>query len=249
MPANWNDRFRVQADWTKELRRYIITSYDLPAYARALEIGCGTGAVTADFHDLCNANLFGLDIDFQSTQFAMRNDSETQYLQGDALSSPFATGSFDVVFCHFFLLWIAQKLEVLHEALRILKPGGTFIAFAEPDYSGRVDAPSALAQLGEIQTKGLQARGADISCGRKLPSLLSESGFVQIKFGIIGHETIAGKLPKWWGSEWTAFRTDLKNQLSSQELDQLQEIDKKSWLFGSRVLWVPTFYALGKKPA
>lgn len=249
MVANWHDRYKIQAEWTKDLRSYIFSSLNLSTSSNMLEIGSGTGAITSQLHKMCKSRIFGLDINYPVTIFASRHDPETTFLQADAGFSPFKGESFDVILCHYFILWVVKKQEVLSEAYRLLKPNGFFIALAEPDYSGRIDSPPPLVELGNSQTIALQEQGADISCGQKLPLILSEAGFSNIKYGVLGHESQVGTLPDWRESEWKMIRTDLGKRYTPQELDHFQEVDKNSWLNGSRVLWVPTFYAVGEKPA
>ena len=65
--------------------------------------------------------------------------------------------SFDIVYCHFLLLWVNDPLQVVREMARV---GQSVLALAEPDYSQRVDEPAALKPLGEWQTEALTKAGS-----------------------------------------------------------------------------------------
>ena len=65
--------------------------------------------------------------------------------------------------------------------------------------------------------------------------------------------------PDWpaWESEWQVVRADLAMNpdqangdfaYTSNELDQLQELDRQAWQMNQRVLYIPTFYAIGRVP-
>jgi len=164
----------------------------------------------------------------------------TQLLTPQVLSTLF--------FVTTFSFWLAFPGLAMEEVFRILKPSGGFLIFAEPDYESRIDFPSEFASLGKEQTKSLVKQGVNPRIGRSLPSLASQAGFIECKYGISGYETFAGELPTWWESEWQTIRYDLAETLPSNELDVLMEKDRKSWLKGSRVLWIPTFYLSCRKP-
>jgi hypothetical protein len=46
--------------------------------------------------------------------------------------------------------------------------------------------------------------------------------------------------------EWKVLREDLGSQVSQRELDRYERIDRVAWQAGTRMLFVPTFYAWGK---
>ena len=46
--------------------------------------------------------------------------------------------------------------------------------------------------------------------------------------------------------EWKVLREDLGSQVSQRELDRYERIDREAWQAGTRLLYVPTFYAWGK---
>jgi SAM-dependent methyltransferase len=243
MSVDWDRRYFQQSLWTKPLRDYLVKGLSIPPTSRVLEVGCGTGVICSDFENQNPCIQFGLDINFDCLRIATRNNPKIGYICGDALSLPFQDGTFDLVFCHYFLLWVSNPDLALQEIKRVLHSSGTLLVFAEPDHMSRIDAPVSLEFLGRLQTDSLIRQGADVSIGRKIPSLLSDAGFSNIEYGISGFQIRSKSLPEWWQSEWAVLFDDLHEMIEENELLELQKMDKSSWESGSRVLWVPTFYA------
>lgn len=242
MEINWHARFIEQARWTKSLRDYLLQNSQITPKDVVLEIGSGTGVISAEFLINHTCNLYGLDIDFSRCCMATRYCHDFRNINADAYSTPFSSGTFDLIFCHYFLLWLQTPELVLDEVFRILKPGGKFIAFAEPDYAARIDFPFELRSLGSLQNYSLQDQGVNLQIGRQLPILATAAGFSECRFGSSGNELPIGDLPDWWTSEWEVIQHDLVNRIDNVEMHELQSKDKQAWLSGSRVLWIPTFY-------
>ncbi len=243
MSVDWAQRYHQQSLWTKSLRDYLIASVSIQPTSRILEVGCGTGVVCDDLQRTNPGFHYGLDISFQSLFLATRNYPRIGFSCGDALFLPFLEATFDLIYCHYFLLWVSNPIQSLLEMNRVLKTGGDLLIFAEPDHKSRIDSPSVFESLGKMQTNSLEKQGADVSIGRKLPGLLSASGFSNIEYGVSGFQAMAHTVPEWWESEWEIIFNDLKEMMDKKELHKFQELDQACWESGSRVLWVPTFYA------
>ncbi len=244
--VNWHRRFQQQAQWSQALRAYLFGQFSLSQRDALLEVGCGTGAI---LNTLPESRIFGLDIDPNHLQLARQHAPAAQLTAGDGLMLPFRDRSFRVTLCHFFLLWIAPPLQALLEMKRVTRPGGRVLALAEPDYGGRVDYPEALAPLGTWQTEALRQQGADPSIGRKLSRLFHQTGLTQIETGVLGGQW--GCEPNWdaWDSEWAVMAADLKqNSKFANNFEQFKNADRAAYQNGSRVLYVPTFYASGIVP-
>ena len=191
--------------------------------------------------------MFGLDLNPDFLRLAASH-SQAALIEGDAYQLPFATGTFAMVYCHYFLLWLTGKEFVLKEIFRILQPGGVFLVLAEPDHFGRIDYPKKLAELGRLQTQALTAQGIDPAAGRKVAALLHQAGFDQVMTGVIGSEWRQQPDLKQLASEWRILRYDLRDRLSAEQLAQLQHLDEQAWQAGMRILYVPTFFARANKP-
>jgi ubiquinone/menaquinone biosynthesis C-methylase UbiE len=240
-----HQRFLQQARWTEGNRRSCYTQLNFLRTKRVLEVGCGSGVITSDLHHYTPGNIYGLDIRQDFLGQAQKTDVGTRFIQGDALSLPFKDNTMDSVICHFFLLWMKQPDQALAEMRRVTRRGGCVVALAEPDYGGRIDYPSQLIELGRLQGTALQAQGADINTGRKLAALFHQGGFKNVQAGLLGGLWKEPPSADTWQSEWTMLVTDLKETVSSGELEDLRRLDAVAWQNGERILFVPTFFAWG----
>lgn len=244
-PQERHQRFSQQARWTKSLREYIFPRIGLQAAIRVLDIGCGTGALFDEIHDLIDAQLYGLDIDFRHLVLA-RAKGDIPVSQGDAHRLPFPNGISEITLCHFLLLWVQDPAQVLREMVRVTSPGGVVLALAEPDYGGRIDYPPELEQLGQWQTEALKQQGADPFVGRKLSSLFHQAGLQEVETGVLGGQWLGKPSEKEIDLEWAVLEADLGKGFENHQT--LKEINSKAWSSGERVLFLPTFYALGRVP-
>lgn len=247
--AQWHARFLEQSAWTAPLRAFLFNQAKIQKAHKVLEVGCGTGAITQSLPKTADLKVFGLDILFDRVNYAHQLNAETRYLCTDALALPLPPAVFDITFCHFFFLWMNDQVEIaIDEMIRVTRPGGFILALAEPDYVGRVDFPQELIALGKLQTQSLVDQGAIPNMGRQLPGLFSQAGLRDIQFGQSGFQNTVGKLPTWLDSEWETLYSDLQLKMSEKQFLRLKEIDRQAWINGSRVLYIPTFYALGTVP-
>lgn len=249
---DWHQRFIQQARWTHALRKYIYQHTQLLHSQRILEVGSGTGAllsaVLSELPPDSTNHLFGLDINKSFLQFTRTQLPEVILTQGDGHNLPYKSASFDAVICHFLLLWVKNPNKILKEMIRVIRPRGTVIAFAEPDYGGRIDYPLELSEIGRFQTMSLNQQGADTILGRKLVGLFSTAGLTNIKFGILGGQWYTNVLDDEKISEWIIIQDDLNGLISADRIAQLRQLDFTARSSGERVLYIPTFYAFGQVP-
>ena len=98
----------------------------LPAGARILEIGCGTGAVARTLvTKLAAREVVGIDPGPLFIEQARRRAGgidRLTFVIGDGPDLPFEDDSFDAVVCHTTLCHIPGPERVLDEALRVIAP-------------------------------------------------------------------------------------------------------------------------------
>jgi SAM-dependent methyltransferase len=240
---NWHQRYTQQATWTRDLRAYLFEKAGLANTRRVLEAGCGTGAILRKL--VSPASLYGLDINTVSLEECQIHVPRAQLVQGNAISLPCSNQAFDIVYCHFLLLWVHDPLQALKEMKHVTKPGGHIIAFAEPDYSQRIDKPNELIPLGEWQTESLKRQGADPGFGSRLAESFFEAG---IKINETG--TIQGvdkePSPEEWEMEWAVIESDLAGVVPGADIQKMKTLDRQARAKGERVLHVPTYFAWGQ---
>ena len=244
--SQWHQRYQQQAHWTQNLRKYIFDQIGIQNANKILDIGCGTGVLEDELNHFGSSNIYGLDINFCALRIAKGYAKNAMYTNGDCLQIPYPSGTFDVTLCHFLMLWLKEPLNAIAEMARVTQPHGYVVALAEPDYGGRIDFPPELSQIGIWQTEALKEQGANPFMGRKLRSIFSRAGLINMEVGVLGGQ---------WGEqitnqeielEWEVIQSDLHhvNEFILEE-DKLKAIEFASHRTRQRILFVPTFYAFG----
>lgn len=99
--------------------------------SRVLEIAAGTGVVTRALSAALGERVSIIATDLNQAmldQAAARGTAHpVEWRQADAMSLPFAKGTFDVVVCQFGAMFFPDKPHAFAEARRVLRPGGTFL--------------------------------------------------------------------------------------------------------------------------
>ena len=239
----WHKRFVQQAAWTSQLRSYLFNRTGLAAARRVLEVGCGSGAILAGLET--EAAVHGLDLEPKRLAEARRHAPQARLTCGNALRLPYASGVFDIAFCHFLLLWVEQPLQALLEMKRVTRPGGSILALAEPDYNARVDKPEELVPIGRWQAEALRRQGADPGLGSRLPELFRQAGIRTIETGKLLPDSGHPPAPVEWELEWAVLESDLAGLVPLEQIQRLKRLDEAAWQRGERVLFVPTYWVLG----
>jgi SAM-dependent methyltransferase len=153
-------------DFQRRIHHLLVTRAAADPAGRALDIGCGSGALTiALAKALPTAAVTGLD--FWGANWEYSKDQcdrnariegvarRTTFVQQNAASLRFDDATFDVVVsCLTFheVRAVADKSLVVAEALRVLRPGGRYVfldLFADPAAFGSVErVRTAIARAG-----------------------------------------------------------------------------------------------------
>jgi SAM-dependent methyltransferase len=88
-----------------------------------LEVGCGEGRVARDLAQRRHT-IVALDASPTLVAMAAAADPGGRYVLGDAAALPFADGSFDTVVAYNSLMDVDDMPAAVHEASRVLEPGG-----------------------------------------------------------------------------------------------------------------------------
>ena len=244
MSLDWHKRFTQQAAWPRDLRAYLFAQAGLAAAARVLEAGCGTGAILAGLP--AGPSVHGLDLDPARLSLARAQAPSAALACADARALPYPDACFDIVFCHFLLLWVPGPERALAEMTRVTRPGGHVLALAEPDHNARVDRPEALADLGAWQRQSLRRQGADPGLGARLADLFERAGLRIVETGVLQDAPAAPDAAD-WELEWQVLRADLGEMVPAAELDRLRALDRAARQDGTRRVHVPTHFAWGMR--
>ena len=137
----WDEQFTRQAGWTRGTRAHLYRRANLLRAATVLDVGSGTGVLTEELAERTQGQVVGVDLDPGMVDFARKRHGKALYRSVDAHDLAFRDGWFDLVVCHFLLLWCADAARVAQEMIRVTRPGGAVVVCAEPDYGGRIDYP------------------------------------------------------------------------------------------------------------
>jgi SAM-dependent methyltransferase len=241
----WHVQFTRQARWTRAVRNQLYRRVNLLRAERVLDVGCGTGVITEEMAARCKGQVIGVDVDPAMIAFAQDKDSRAKYRVGDAHQLDFPDHHFDVVACHFLLMWVSNPTLAVREMARLTRPGGAVLACAEPDYGGRIDYPEELP-LARWQAEALRRDGADPFIGRKLPALFTQAG-LSANVGVVPSLWDDEALRVEFGAEWALMERTLVGMVSEDELRHHKQLDWQAIEDGQRLIFVPIFYAVGRK--
>jgi SAM-dependent methyltransferase len=264
---NAHQRYLQQAAWTHLMRSYLLDQTKFASAHRVLEVGCGTGAVLADLpsgaaaplaaHGVRAASpengavhgrpsIYGLDISPTALGDCRKNAPVAILTCADALALPYPDRTFDITFCHFLVMWLKAPLQALKELKRVTRRAGHVLAFAEPDYTTRLDRPPSLVELGLLQNRALEQRGADIAIGSRLADLFKRAGLHLRETGTIETRPQADITPDEQEHEWQALEHDLQGRVAGEDILRFQLLDEEARRNGTRQLHVPTYFAWGQ---
>jgi len=245
--AEWDAQFRRQAAWTRSVRSHLYQRVNLEVAENVLDVGCGTGVITEEIATRAGGLVVGLDIDPAMITWALEHDERSEratYRLGDAHNLPFPAGSFDVVLCHFLLLWVSDPARAVGEMARVTRPGGAVVACAEPDYGGRIDWPDM--PLGRLQAEALRREGADPLAGRQLKAWFAGAG-LNTEVGVYPCLWDDAALRAEFAGEWRLMAQTLAGLASPAEMERLKAADWAAIQAGTRTVFMPMFYAVGRK--
>ena len=125
--------------WSRQVAPRFLAWLDIPAGRRWLDVGCGTGALSAAIVDRClPAAIDGVEPSEGFLGTAKENLGERAELhQGSATAIPLADASVDVVVSGLVLNFVPDQPAALREMARVTRAGGTIAAYVW-DYAGEM---------------------------------------------------------------------------------------------------------------
>lgn len=125
--------------WSREIAPLFLTWLDAPADRCWLDVGCGTGALSAAILNRCTpSSLIGVEPSEGFRQLAAQHlGSQARVLAGSAERIPLDSGTCDIVVSGLVLNFVPDLPTALAEMMRVTVPGGAIAAYVW-DYADRM---------------------------------------------------------------------------------------------------------------
>jgi len=201
--------FQAEAIWPQEVE--IFRRYGLSGPLRVLDVGCGTGEITARLAELYpEASLTGIDLIEPHLETARvrcaRFGGRVSFRAADAFALPYEEGELDLVVCRHMLQAVPRPGDAMAEMVHVLRPGGRLHLLVE-DY-GMIHMHPTRLDVDRFWAEGPSAYGAatgtDLHIGRtavgRLRALLVEDvaqHYVVVDTLRVARETFAGIWEAW----------------------------------------------------
>jgi SAM-dependent methyltransferase len=124
----------------------------LPASARWLDVGCGSGAYLLRLRERFGLETYG--VDFSPAAAATARSAGLKVHQGSIHEAPFPDGSFDAVSAWWFLEHVPDPSPTLERMAALLRPGGTMLL--------------AVPNLASLNARLFRTRWYHLDCPRHL---------------------------------------------------------------------------------
>jgi ubiquinone/menaquinone biosynthesis C-methylase UbiE len=158
----------------------------LPPRAKALDAGCGTGTIARELASAFpEATVEACDVSelqLKQAEKLGKGARSVRFFKSPLTGIDRPDENYDLVFCRDVFSLVEEPARVSSELFRVLRPGGKarIIEFDGLLLNLFPATPSLRRMLDELEKHG----PADLRIGRKLPQLLSASGFRRITWEV-----------------------------------------------------------------
>lgn len=186
---------QAEAIWPQE--RALFDRYALSGPVRILDVGCGTGEISARLAErFGEAEVVGVDVLEGPLAHARERcapyGSRARFQVGDAFELAFADGEFDLVVCRHMTQAVPHPELVLAELTRVCRGGGWLHVLSE-DYA-MLHFPHAPVDTDRLWRDGVaalaHATGTDERVGRRTWSMLKALGVTALHVDYVVVDTL-----------------------------------------------------------
>jgi len=163
--------------------RRVLLDAGLRRGMRVADLGCGVGMVTALLAELVGPEGYVVGIDASAAQLAQAHKrmppggTNIRLVQASATDTGLPPGMFDLVYCRFLLIHLAEPEQALRQMWALLKPNGILVCEEVDVTSAGSEPPSALDVFSDLWGRLGPARGVDYTLGRRLFQMVQAAGF------------------------------------------------------------------------
>jgi trans-aconitate methyltransferase len=204
--ASWADAARYEAyigRWSRPVARQFVGELAVAPGRRWLDVGCGTGALTATVLELADpVGVLGIDRSPEFLQHAAAHvtDLRASFRTGDAAVLPVDDGSVDVVVSALVLHFLADPGAAVAAWRRAAVPGGTVAAYVW-DYAEGMEMLRAFwtaARVDPAVTELDEAARFPICAPGPLRDVFTGAGLTDVVTGAIEVPTVFTDLDDLW---------------------------------------------------
>jgi SAM-dependent methyltransferase len=191
--------------WSRRVAEAFLRWLDVPVGRRWLDVGCGTGALTATVLAIADpTEVIGVDMstEFVATARKRIDDPRASFSVGDAQSLPLSdAGGFDAVVSGLALNFVPEPHRAVTEFARTLTAGGLAAAYVW-DYAGGM----AVIRHFWDAAVALDPAAAELDEGHRFPlcgpeplrRLWTEAGFGQVTVRAVEVPTVFADFDDYW---------------------------------------------------
>jgi SAM-dependent methyltransferase len=130
---------RFMGRWSRRLAPLFVTFAGVTEGDRVLDVGSGTGALSAAAAAIESVGVTGIEPSPAYTRYAREHASgdRVRFEVGDALALPFPDDAFDRTLSMLVLNFVPDRAAALQQMIRVTRPGGV-VAAAVWDYGGEM---------------------------------------------------------------------------------------------------------------
>jgi SAM-dependent methyltransferase len=153
--------------WSRAVAREFLGWLSIPAGSRWLDVGCGTGALSATILSEAQPSaVTGIDASEEFASYAREQirDDRAEFRQADAMALPFPDGRFDASVSGLVLNFLPDPARGLAEMSRVTRPGGTVAVYVW-DYAGEMQL---MRQFWDAAA-ALDPAASELDEGRRFP--------------------------------------------------------------------------------
>jgi SAM-dependent methyltransferase len=193
------ERLRLLSEVMGPSTLALLAEVGVPPGAVCLDLGCGGGDVTRELARLAGpkGRAVGVDLDEVKVDIA-RSESEERNVANVSFETRDVTRwapeeTFDVVYARFLLTHLVEPASLLAAVRPRVRKGGLAIV-EDIDFRGHFAEPPcpALDRYVGLYSRCVRARGADPDIGPRLPGLLREAGFEDVRLRLTQPAALEG---------------------------------------------------------
>ncbi len=190
--------------WSRAVAREFLAWLAVPAGSRWLDVGCGTGALSATILAAAQpSTVTGIDASEGFAAYARKQigDERATFLQADAQALAFPDGNFDASVSGLVLNFLPEPGRGLAEMARVTRPGGTVAVYIW-DYAGEMQ----LMRHFWDAAAALDPAAIDLDEGRRFPIChpepleqhFSDAGLSDVQVRAIDVPTVFRDFDDYW---------------------------------------------------